>query len=75
MKVERPDISLRSAAIIAAFLSIGPIAIDLAINYPYPKIIHTGLGEIFYNVGLFTIIQYVINVGVLLGIPKIPHHI
>jgi hypothetical protein len=69
------QISVRGALGVAAFLSIGVILLDVIINYPYPKIIHGDIGEFIYNVGMFSALQYVANVGIILGIPRIPHHV
>jgi hypothetical protein len=75
MKRAYEEISVKGALGIAAFLSIGVILLDVIINYPYPKLIHGDIGEFIYNVGMFSVLQYVANVGIILGIPRIPHHI
>jgi DNA-binding transcriptional regulator WhiA len=68
---ESRDISWRTAFAIAAFLSTGSIATNLLVNYPWDVITRMEAGEIIYNVGLFSIIQFVATVGILKGLPKI----
>lgn len=68
------NITWFAAAAIAFFLTIGSVAFNLSLNYPYDEMIKTDYREIVWNMSLFSIAQFVAYVGVLKGLPKIFNH-